>query len=193
MGDAYPSIYDWTQYRRDRATTILAQGPGEALALGLTDAGDVIEQSFADLAQQVADISGARLPVLQRLAQRYGVAVSGLGLSEARLIVAGARVARASRGSVPEVCATWLAATGATAAASRMWVLPRGCMIAQSIVEVPPSAPYMIALRGVLARAVAAGYGLHGLLGVASAARHDETRYDASTYGWSVAITRPGD
>jgi hypothetical protein len=56
---------------------------------------------------------------------------------------------------------------------------------------VPPSAPYMIALRGVLARAVAAGYGLHGFLGVASAALHDETRYDASTYGWSVAITRP--
>lgn len=193
MTAAYPQVQDWDDYRLARWTTILGDGSGASLALGLTDSLDVLDQSLADLAQQVGDPTSARLPVLRQLAGRYGVRVDGLGLSEARLIVAGAAVASRSSGSTLDVCEVWLAATGATADRAAMSILPRGCLTLSARVETPPNPAYLVALRAVMQRAMPAGYGLHAWIGVPGTGDYDETRYDGSTYGWSIAITRPGD
>lgn len=192
MSAEYPQIDDWTQARLGDATTILARGPGAALALGLTDSGDVVEQSFRDLALQLADVSVARLPVLSRRAALYGVTVDGLDVSEARMIVAGASVARVASGSTADVCAVWSIATGALPGTSRVYFFPRGLLGVWSTVASPPTARYLVALRGLMERVVPAGYGLHGWLGTPSVGRYDDARYDAARYGWSVAVTRPG-
>lgn len=189
---AYPAIPDWTEYREGRATSILALEPGRSLALGVTDAGDVIEQSQAALAQTIADVDTAAPDVLARLGERYGVRIAGLTLPEARRVVRAARLARASSGTEVEVWAVWLALTGAAPADARLFVLPQACGWVQAVVDVAPSAPFLTQARAVMLRAIAIGAGLHAVITTRTGGIYDATRYDASRYGWSFSITRPG-
>lgn len=185
----YPQIGDWSEHRAGRLTSILGAGPAMDLALGLTDAGDALEQAFEQLSREVADLSGAGLPVLRRVGESYGVSISGLSLSEARLIVQGAALASTSRGSWSEVAATWAVATGGSDLSSTL--LSRGCVIMGAVVEVAPTDAYLLAAELVMRRAMPAGYGLHGWLRLPSGGAYDDSRYDESTYSWSVTITRP--
>lgn len=185
----YPQIEDWDDHRAGRLTSILGAGAARSLTLGLTDGGDVMEQSFEQLSREIADLSGAGLTVLRRVGESYGVSISGLSLSEARLIVQGAAVASTSRGSWREVAQTWAVATGGDGLSTVL--LPRGCVIMGAVVDIPPSATYLMALEAVMRRALPAGYGLHGWLRLPSGGVFDATRFDESTFAWSIAITRP--
>lgn len=188
---AYPAISDWDRYVLDAAPSVSRAGDGSAFLLGLAKPGSIIDEQVQAVTEGLSDLDLATGYLLDVAGSRVNVARGGLDDVQYRRLIAGARAAIGSRGTVPDVWAGWLALTGASAsdAAMRRTGAPGDCSVRlQGRVTFAPSVGWLRSAGNIVSRLVTAGIEWEAMVYLSDAARYDEAPpgYDVGTYAYSL-------
>jgi len=187
MTAAFPAIVDWDRFALDAAPSVSRAGDGSAMLLGLAVPASTIDAQVQSVAEGLSDLDLASGYLLDVAGSRVTVARGGLPDVEYRRLIAGARAAVGSRGTVADVWAGWLALTGASAADAemrRIGVAGDVSVTLSARLAFMPSAGWRRAAGGIVGRLIAAGVQWRAVVYLSGVARYDVAPpgYDVGTY-----------